>query len=183
MRFPDSLYLPARPPRRKWLRWLGALSIVPTALVAVFLGGFAVLWLDQTGLGNLLLDSAPSRPAETSTLISAHFVPCAGPIRVTCVVDGDTFWLDGDKVRIADIDTPEVGDPQCAAERALGQAATARLVDLLNAGSFSLGRIARDQDQYGRKLRTVLRDGRSLGEVLVAEGLARRWDGARRGWC
>jgi hypothetical protein len=29
----------------------------------------------------------------------------------------------------------------------------------------------------------VRRDGRSLGERLVAEGLARRWDGARRSWC
>jgi micrococcal nuclease len=41
----------------------------------------------------------------------------------------------------------------------------------------------RDEDRYGRKLRTIERDGRSLGDVLVAEGLARPWDGARRSWC
>jgi endonuclease YncB( thermonuclease family) len=36
---------------------------------------------------------------------------------------------------------------------------------------------------YGRKLRILVRNGRSLGDTLVAEGLARRWDGARRSWC
>ena len=41
----------------------------------------------------------------------------------------------------------------------------------------------RDEDQYGRKLRMVTRDGRSIGEVLVGEGLARRWEGSRRSWC
>jgi endonuclease YncB( thermonuclease family) len=43
--------------------------------------------------------------------------------------------------------------------------------------------IERDADRYGRKLRVVTRNGRSLGDILVAEGLARRWDGRRRSWC
>jgi endonuclease YncB( thermonuclease family) len=41
----------------------------------------------------------------------------------------------------------------------------------------------RDEDRYGRKLRVVQRDGRSIADTLIAEGLARRWDGARRSWC
>jgi endonuclease YncB( thermonuclease family) len=36
---------------------------------------------------------------------------------------------------------------------------------------------------YGRKLRVISRNGRSVADALVAEGLARRWDGARRSWC
>ena len=36
---------------------------------------------------------------------------------------------------------------------------------------------------YGRKLRQITRGGTSLGEVLVAEGLAERWIGYRRNWC
>jgi hypothetical protein len=28
-----------------------------------------------------------------------------------------------------------------------------------------------------------MRNGRSLGAMLVDEGLARRWDGARHPWC
>lgn len=41
----------------------------------------------------------------------------------------------------------------------------------------------RDTDRYGRKLRTVTRNDRSLGGTLVEEGLARRWDAPERGWC
>ena len=106
----------------------------------------------------------------------------SGP-RLNCVVDGDTIWLDGIKIRIADIDTPEVFSPQCAAEADLGRQATERLLALVNAGPFELMLDGRDADRYGRKLRILERDGRSLGGVLVAEGLARPWNGARRGWC
>ena len=41
----------------------------------------------------------------------------------------------------------------------------------------------RDEDQYGRKLRLVTRNGQSIGMMLVAEGLAREWDGTRHPWC
>jgi endonuclease YncB( thermonuclease family) len=53
----------------------------------------------------------------------------------------------------------------------------------MNAGPFEIVRYSRDEDQYGRKLRIIKRDGRSVGDTLIAEGLARRWDGARRSWC
>ena len=99
------------------------------------------------------------------------------------MVDGDTFWLDGTKFRIADINTPEVREPRCAAELELGEKATGRLVVLLNQGGFTLGSVDRDEDAFGRKLRVVSRCGKSLGEVLVSEGLAERWTGSRRAWC
>jgi micrococcal nuclease len=108
---------------------------------------------------------------------------CGGGKRVSCVVDGDTFWLDGVKIRVADIDAPERSRPKCAAERALAERATVRFLDMLNAGGFELVGVRADEDRYGRKLRRVMRGPVSLGEVLVAEGLARRWDGARHGWC
>ena len=115
----------------------------------------------------------------------AHFSLCSGAIRQTCVIDGDTFWYRGEKVRIADINAPEVGDPGCAAEAALGARATDRLAALLNAGPFTLapGDPARDRDRYGRLLREVTRDGESLGDAMVAEGLAETWRGYRRDWC
>jgi micrococcal nuclease len=125
-------------------------------------------------------------PALSSGAVSAvaeTFSRC-GLNRRTCVVDGDTIWLDGQKVRIADIDTPEVSQPSCAAEKALGERATDRLVFLLNEGPFEVRPIgSRDEDQYGRKLRVIERAGRSLGDQLVAEGLARTWTGRRQPWC
>lgn len=98
------------------------------------------------------------------------------------VIDGDTFDLGGERIRIADIDTPEVRG-RCPEERAQAALATQRLRVLLAAGPFELVRNGRDEDRYGRKLRIVVRDGRSIGDMLVAEGLARTWTGRREPWC
>jgi len=113
-----------------------------------------------------------------------RFDRCTGNPRVTCVVDGDTFWYRGAKVRIADINTPEVSRPACPREAALGAAATLRLAELLNQGPFTLSRApGRDRDRYGRLLRTATRGGESIGAVLVREGLAETWKGRRGNWC
>lgn len=109
---------------------------------------------------------------------------CSGSVRTHCVVDGDTIWHNGIKIRIADIDTPEVGEPKCASEAALGAKATRRLLQLVNAGPFEMRSWeGRDEDKYGRKLRVFVRGGRSLGDILVSEGLARTWTGRRQPWC
>ena len=118
-----------------------------------------------------------------SFAIAAAFTLCAPGPRFTCVVDGDTFWLSGEKVRIADINAPETHGAHCAAERTMGARATERLIVLLNEGPFRLEPIERERDRYGRLLRTVTRRGRSLGQQLVAEGLAERWLGRRGDWC
>ena len=99
------------------------------------------------------------------------------------MVDGDTFYTEGMKVRIADIDAPETHPSRCAKEARLGADATLRLQGLLSAGPFTMATIDRDEDRYGRKLRVVMRDGGSLGGVLVSEGLARPYAGGRRAWC
>lgn len=120
---------------------------------------------------------APDEPFNVS------FSLCGRAPRINCVVDGDTFYLDRQKIRIADIDTPEVAQPACPAENERGQAATARLIVLLNDGAFSVVREGRDEDRYGRKLRVVVRDGRSIGDTLVTEGLAHPWRGRKESWC
>ena len=157
-----------------WALWL---------LVASPLVGIGVAWGWHTvgthpGIAGLL----PQR-SHTTEQYHQQFAECSGPIRRNCVVDGDTFWLQGEKIRIADINTPEVSEPQCQREADLGDQATKRLIALLNEGGFSLATIDRDEDRYGRKLRIVTRSGESLGETLVAEGLAERWKGYRGGWC
>lgn len=133
------------------------------------------------GVGQALLQQASPVQGQT---VALSFSRCGGGARVTCVVDGDTIWLRGEKIRVADIDTPEISSPQCASELALGQQATQRMTQLLNLGPFEVAPNRGDQtDVYGRSLRVLMRDGQSLGAILVAEGLARRWDGARRSWC
>jgi endonuclease YncB( thermonuclease family) len=122
--------------------------------------------------------------AGTSVTVDRRLGPCA-PGRASCVIDGDTIRLDDQSIRLADINAPETRGARCARERALGDRATRRLRQLINAGPFALVRptFGRDADAYGRKLRRLERAGRSLGDVLVAEGLARPWTGRRRSWC
>jgi endonuclease YncB( thermonuclease family) len=109
---------------------------------------------------------------------------CGDGRRFNCVVDGDTLWLRGNKIRVADIDTPEIDSPQCDYEYDLGMHATDRFRQLLNEGPFSVERISdHDTDQFGRQLRVITRKGKSIGGMLVNEGLARTWAGRREPWC
>lgn len=100
-----------------------------------------------------------------------------------CVVDGDTFRLGGERIRIVDIDAPEISNAECQAERRAGLLARDRLLQLLDAGPFRLVMGERDRDRYGRLLRRVERSRRSLGLVLVEEGLASRWGEPGIAWC
>ena len=127
--------------------------------------------------------AADAARAHQASARRASFGFCHSGGGTDCVVDGDTFRLDGQRIRVADIDAPETHPPRCAAEARLGHRATQRLRQLLNGGAVSLQPIDRDEDQYGRKLRVVLVDGRSVGETLVNEGLARSYEGGRRPWC
>jgi endonuclease YncB( thermonuclease family) len=99
------------------------------------------------------------------------------------VVDGDTFYLGGEKVRIAGIDAPETHPPRCAEEARLGEAATQQLQALLNSGPVTMTSIDRDRDSYGRRLRNVAVDGADVGEALIGAGVAREYGSGRRGWC
>ena len=115
--------------------------------------------------------------------VSGPFDLCHTGGGYNCVVDGDTLWVAGEKIRIADIDAPETHPPRCAREADLGRRATLRLQSLVNAGPFDLAVMGRDTDRYGRKLRVLVRRGQSLGDRLVGEGLARTWTGRREPWC
>jgi micrococcal nuclease len=143
-------------------------------------GYLAVATPDDIGAtGALPLIRAPHGVARTGT-----FGLCGPHRQQNCVIDGDTIRYGGVRIRLADIDAPEITNPKCASEAALGDRATQRLVQLINAGPFQVVRAGgRDEDLYGRKLRVLTRDGRSVADTLVAEGLARRWDGVRRSWC
>lgn len=122
-------------------------------------------------------EGAPVPRADSGEISSARVQPA-----MVQVIDGDTFRHGGETIRIADIDTPEVRG-RCPYESALAARATVRMTALLRAGPFELHAIDRDEDRYGRKLRIVTRDGRSLGDQLVGEGLARTWTGRREPWC
>ncbi len=164
--------------RKPWLRdarWL------PLALLLGAGAGLAIMAAEP---GAAPFPTGGAEAHKTRPHARGDFRLCGGLDRLNCVIDGDTIRYDGIKVRLADIDAPEAFSPKCPSEAALGQRATQRLIEVLNAGPFQVVRSGdRDEDRYGRKLRVIERGGRSVADTLVAEGLARRWDGARRSWC
>jgi endonuclease YncB( thermonuclease family) len=159
--------------RRPW-----RLRTAPWPPLAALVGVAGALWFAVEG-SPATMDTKPA-PATDG---HGPFVLCAATRQPNCVIDGDTIRYGGIKIRLADIDAPEVFSPSCPSEATRGKRATRRLLALINEGPFQLVAGGRDEDRYGRKLRTIERGGRSLGDTLVAEGLARAWDGARRSWC
>lgn len=165
-----SAGLPKTRRRGDWIPLLpiwGAAALIGTA--------YGAGWLEGIGKTDL------AQAAATGERVSFRYCFIGGGYN--CVVDGDTIWLKGQKIRIADIDAPETHEPRCASEKALGDRATRRMHDLLERGPISLQSVDRDEDIYGRKLRIILVDGASVGDALVTAGLARRWDGHRHPWC
>ena len=115
--------------------------------------------------------------------------------KVVKVADGDTVQVEAPwvpapikpviSVRIFGVDTPEKGfRAQCPAEDAKGQAASVFTKDLV-AKSKKIQYTLYDWDKYGgRVLGDLLIDGKSLRELLIANGYARPYFGdAKQSWC
>lgn len=149
--------------------------VVALALLAV--GGFAVMSGNQAGS-----TSAPAAQQSATGAMSARFSMC-GSNRYTCVVDGDTIWLEGQNLRLQSFDTPEPYTDICggAEEVALAKRSSARLLELLNSNPFTVETAG--QDRYGRVLATVRIGSRDVGDILIKEGLARAWPNGREWWC
>ena len=121
--------------------------------------------------------------------VSAFAVPAV----VDYVLDGDTFAAAVNvapdiavtvRVRLINVDTPELKG-ECPAEINLANQAKLRATDLLPKGTIVDLQNIKDDKYLGRiDANVILPDGRDLGDVLVSEELARRYDGGRRRtWC
>lgn len=184
---------------RPWLT--AALSVRAWLIAGAMAAGIWAAFVDgpprRAGAASL----QPWHEASTETGISsagagAGFadVQMAGPlpVRILRVVDGDTVevrvqvWLGQavqTRVRLRGIDAPELNGA-CGAEREQAIAARDRLGQLLRDQPVWLTDVGRDK-YFGRVVaRLTDQQGADLGGQLVAEGLARPYDGGRRnGWC
>ncbi|MEJ6396044.1 thermonuclease family protein [Gymnodinialimonas sp. 2305UL16-5] len=106
-----------------------------------------------------------------------------GP-RHSCVVDGDTIWLNGVNYRLEGYDTPEEYNNVCGGFREidLARAASQRLVDLLNQSEWTIQSHGR-ADRYDRVLANIYIGGEDVGDILIREGLARSWPDGPEFWC
>ncbi|WP_275790374.1 thermonuclease family protein [Pararhizobium gei] len=99
-----------------------------------------------------------------------------------CVVDGGTFWYGRQKVRLSGIETPRIKEAKCDNERKLGSLAKRRLWQVLNGGEVRLASAGIGKSASASAVVTV-GQGRSVSDILVAEGLALPSSGGKRGWC
>lgn len=100
------------------------------------------------------------------------------------VIDGDTVEVRGTRVRVANLDAPDIGShAKCAAEAQLGQASKryaiqlvrrARRVEIVNPERL---------DRYGRTVAHISLDGRDFGELMLRARQARPWRGRSSDWC
>ncbi len=100
------------------------------------------------------------------------------------IIDGDTIDVPGlpANVRLVGFNAPETWRPACAAEREVGERATARLGQLVRgAASIEFERVAcscrpgtegTDQCNFGRFCGLLFVDGQHVGSTLIAEDLA-----------
>jgi len=101
-------------------------------------------------------------------LAYSQALPPSFPARVVSVADGDTLTVLQNRqqirIRLYGIDCPESGQPfHTRANRRTAELAHGRTVTIR----------AESRDRYGRLVAwVILPDGRSLNEILVAEGLA-----------
>ena len=98
------------------------------------------------------------------------------------VIDGDTFGIGSERIRILGLDAPETHPSRCTQEAQLGNAATAKLTALLESGTVTMS--GSGHDRYGRELRRVFVNGADVAQTMIAAGLARSYDGGKKqGWC
>lgn len=77
--------------------------------------------------------------------------------------DGDTIRAGADRIRIRDIDAPELTEPE-------GQAAKRRLEELLRSGPVRI--VPHGRDVYDRLVADVFVNNQNVAEILKSEGLA-----------
>lgn len=98
------------------------------------------------------------------------------------VLDGDTIRAHGKIYRLVGFDTPETGTgARCEYERVLADRATARLQQIVTAGSLELQQIpcscppgteGTQQCNLGRLCGVLTSRGRDVGDILIGESLA-----------
>lgn len=111
-------------------------------------------------------------------ILAAGAALCASP----SVHDGDTIRCGSERIRIANIDAPELPDsPKCQDRRRAyawcdyerGYAARDALQRFLSSGHARIERFG--QDKYGRTLARITVSGKDAGAYLVEQSLARWW--------
>lgn len=129
--------------------------------------------------------TATSRRSGTGYVIS-HIIAVAALVLAACgaspavtssdsapmVVDGDTLTIDGERIRLWGVDSPEQ-DQSCrrhGQDYRCGEVASQALREWIGQSAVSCVEV--EKDQYGRSVARCAVDGQDIGAWMVSQGLA-----------
>lgn len=96
-----------------------------------------------------------------------------GPYTVEYVYDGDTFKINGEKIRLIGVDTPESVHRDESRNTEEGKIASNFSKDTLTGKDVYLEYDVQECDDYGRTLAYVYLDGKLYEDILLEKGYAR----------
>ena len=102
--------------------------------------------------------------------------------------DGDTCYvvIDGknEKIRLLELDTPEISKPKCDAELELGLKARDFVNDLIKSAKTIEFKTDYELDYFGRILTYIIVDGHDVSSILVNNNLGKVYvKGSTIDWC
>ena len=102
--------------------------------------------------------------------------------------DGDTCYViyEGkkDKVRLLDLDTPEISNPKCDNEYILGIEAREYINQLISEGKRIEFETEYNRDFFGRILSYIIVDGENVSKLMVSHSLGVLYDkNNKKDWC
>ena len=102
--------------------------------------------------------------------------------------DGDTCYVTykgkNDKVRLLGLDTPEISNPKCEQEYALGIDARNFVNNLISEGVSIKFKTEYNRDFFGRILSYIIVDGENVTKKMVSNGLGVIYDRSnKKDWC
>jgi endonuclease YncB( thermonuclease family) len=116
------------------------------------------LYLAFTALGAAALAWSPSSPPKATRMLLG-----------AVAIDGDTFRMGGESIRVHGIDAPELKQ-RCADGWRAGEAAQKALAGLLAKGAAECLRV--ETDRYGRTVAICRVNGEDIAAAMVRRGLA-----------
>lgn len=149
--------------------------IVPIGMLMGALAG--------AGLAVVLLKDSlpdPNGKAAEPTSISDRFDLCDDPQGDACVLSGDAYAWRGKRYHVADIKAPDAANRGCPQEGERAEAARVALATMMNGGAFEARRDPADTNPSARLL---LRDGVSIGQLMILKGHAKPWADTTTDWC
>ncbi len=162
----------AQPGSVPWAMLIVALGVGGLAIAAI---AFSLSGVEIGAGGNAADPAAPS-----TFTISDRFSLCDDEDGQACVLSPSTYSWRGKVYHVSDIVTPGIFDAHCPEEADLAARGRHALAGMLNGGDFEARPDAADSDPQARIL---VRDGVSLGELMVMKGYAKPWTKDAVDWC